>query len=399
MISFFKDPKILVAQLPEQSLENDTRKQITECLQCLKPKVEKALLSNPLVDDCAVLIRETATCQPELVAYIVSTLPVSPEQIQSQLQGIVSTDLLPKAYVPVSSIPLTDTGQVDEAALARLAVVDSDLINSIGEQLQSWSEIDRVAVVVETLYKDIPPLHLNDLLPNTQAVSVADYANTFEGSQTQTQGAIPSKKVENTCLSESKKLAISYGEPLQYPKDAPKTLGEVLQRAAQQSTKGIVYIQLDGSEKVQSYKELWEDAQRILAGLKKLGLQPQDKVIFQLEGNQDFISTFWGCVLGGFVPVPISIAPSYEDVNSATTKLQNVWQMLGKPLVLTGSSLAPKIRDLSRVLNLENFQVETIDELRHCKQDLNWHNSQPEDLAILLLTSGSTGIPKVEIPS
>lgn len=388
MISFFKDPKIPVAQLPEQS-----HKQITEYLQCLKPKVEQALLSNPLVEDCAVIIRETTADQPELIAYIVSTLP-NPEQIQSQLQGVISTDLLPKAYVPVSSIPLTDTGQVDEAALARLAVVESDLINSIEEQLQSWSEIDRVAVVVETLHKDIPPLHLNDLLPNTQAVSVADYANTFEGSQTQTQGAIPSKKVENTCLSESKKLAISYGEPLQYPKDAPKTLGEVLQRAAQQSTKGIVYIQLDGSEKVQSYRELWEDAQRILAGLKKLGLQPQDKVIFQLEGNQDFISAFWGCVLGGFVPVPISIAPSYEDVNSATTKLQNVWQMLGKPLVLTGSSLAPKIRDLSRVLNLENFQVETIDELRHCKQDLNWHNSQPEDLAILLLTSGSTGIPK-----
>jgi len=387
MISSFNNSKIPVAQLPEQSLENDTDKQIAEYLQCLKTKVEKALLSNPLVDDCAVLIRETATCQPELVAYIVSTLPISPEQIQSQLQGIVSKALLPKAYVPVSTIPLTATGQVDEAALARLEVIDSDLINSIEEQLQSWSEIDRVAVVVEPLLKDISPLHLDDLLPDTQAIAL-------EGSQTQAQATTPSEKIENKHSSEAKKLAITHGEPLHYPEDAPKTLGEVLQRTAQQSTKGIVYIQPDGTESVQSYQELWQDAQRILAGLKQLGLSPQDKVIFQLEHTQDFIPAFWGCVLGGFVPVPISIAPTYEQVNSTTSKLQNVWQMLGKPLVLAGASLAPKIRGLSSLLNLDNFQVETIDKLRDCEPDFNWYSSQPEDLAILLLTSGSTGIPK-----
>jgi acyl-CoA synthetase (AMP-forming)/AMP-acid ligase II/acyl carrier protein/NADP-dependent 3-hydroxy acid dehydrogenase YdfG len=394
MISSFNNPKIPVAQQTNQSLENNTDKQIAEYLQSLKPQVEKALLSNPLVDDCAVLIRETATCQPELVAYIVSTLPISLEQIQSQLQGIVSKALLPKAYVPVSTIPLTATGQVDEAALARLEVIDSDLINTIEEQLQSCSEIDRVAVVVEPLLKDIPPVHLDDLLPDTQAMPAAVYANAPEGSQTQTQVTTLSEKIENKCSSEAKKLAISHGEPLHYPKDAPKTLGEVLQRTAQQSTKGIVYIQPDGTESIQSYQELWQEAQRILAGLRKLGLKPQDKVIFQLEHHQNFISAFWGCVLGGFVPVPISIAPTYEQVNSTTSKLQNVWQMLGKPLVLADASLAPKIHGLSSLLNLENFQVETIDKLRSCEPDFNWYSSQPEDLAILLLTSGSTGIPK-----
>ncbi|MEG4250833.1 AMP-binding protein [Microcoleus sp. Pol10D4] len=194
-------------------------------------------------------------------------------------------------------------------------------------------------------------------------------------------------------------LAISHGKPLQDSEDTPKSLGEVLQRAAQQSTKGIVYIQPDGTEKFQSYRELWQDAQKILAGLRKLELKPQDKVIFQLKGNQDFISAFWGCVLGGFVPVPLSIAPSYEEVNSTTSKLQNAWQMLGNPLVLTGASLTSKIRGLSKVLNLENFQVETIDELYNSEPDLNWHNSQPEDLAILLLTSGSTGTPKAVMQS
>lgn len=172
-----------------------------------------------------------------------------------------------------------------------------------------------------------------------------------------------------------------------------------MQRAAEQSTNGIIYIQSDSSEKIQSYRELWEDAQRILAGLKKLGLKPQDKVIFQLENNQDFISAFWGCVLGGFVPVPISIAPNYNQINNTTSKLQNVWQMLEKPLVLTSASLFPQIHDFSKLFNLENFQVEIIDNLCKSEPDFNFHNSQPEDLAILLLTSGSTGTPKAVIQS
>jgi non-ribosomal peptide synthetase component E (peptide arylation enzyme) len=64
----------------------------------------------------------------------------------------------------------------------------------------------------------------------------------------------------------------------------------ILQRAAQKVPgKNIFYIQLDGSEIVQSYAELLEQAERILAGLRKQDLKPQDKIIFQLEHNQDII--------------------------------------------------------------------------------------------------------------
>ena len=89
---------------------------------------------------------------------------------------------------------------------------------------------------------------------------------------------------------ESKPLAISNGGPL---REIPNTLSEALQQAAaQKSEKNLVYIQLDGSEIVQSYSALMEDAERILAGLRKLGLKPQDKVIFQLDLSQDFIPAY-----------------------------------------------------------------------------------------------------------
>ncbi|WDD36883.1 SDR family NAD(P)-dependent oxidoreductase (plasmid) [Nostoc sp. UHCC 0926] len=358
-------------------------------------EIEVAIRSSLIVDDCVVIKREIKKLKHELVAYIVPSSLFVPEQLLSHLQTILPSNLIPTALVLVSTIPLTKSGQVDEVALASLEVIDSDLMDRIEEQLKSLSEIERVAVVVKPLITSIPPVHLEDLLGNSQAIPPAtSLMIASEASQQKVQATILSQKIENKKLSSSKKLAISHGEPLQYFEDAPKTLRELLQRTAQHSSQGIIYIQSDGSEKVQSYGELWQDAQRILAGFRKLGLKPQDKVIFQLEDNQDFLCAFWGCVLGGFVPVPISIAPTYELANSIASKLQNTWQMLGKPLVLTNASLASNIDDLSKFLNLENFQVATIEKLRECEADFNLHQSQPEDLAILFLTSGSTGIPK-----
>ena len=352
-------------------------------------EIEVAIRSSLTVDDCVVIQRQTEQGKPELVAYIVPSGLFAPEQLLSHLQTIIPSELIPTAFVPISTIPLTDAGQIDEVALASLEVIDSNLMRDLEKQLELLSEIDRVAVVVEPVVKPIPPVHLEDLLGETPA-------NPDENQEVQVTAH---KKTETKNSSASKKLAISYGEPLPYTEDLPKNLIEVLQRASKNSNEGIIYIKSDGSETVQSYPELWQDAQRIVAGLRNIGLKPQDKVIFQLEDNQDFIRAFWGCVLGGFVPVPVSIAPTYELVNSTVSKLQNTWQMLEKPLVLTSASLAPKITGLSKLLNLDNFQVAIVDKLRECEPDLELHQSQPDDLAILLLTSGSTGTPKAVMQS
>jgi hypothetical protein len=188
--------------------------------------VESALLLNPLIYDCAVLIKHTHSSHQLLVAYIVSTLPISPEQIQSQLGNLIPKPLLPKAFVSVSSIPLTVDGYVDEAALLKLEVIDSDLIDSVEKQINSLLEIERVAVVVEPQVKIIPSLHLEYLLPEVPVIF-------SENNQIQIETITSSEKRETNQHIESKKPAISHGEPLQYPENAPKTLGEVLQRAAE----------------------------------------------------------------------------------------------------------------------------------------------------------------------
>ena len=189
--------------------------------------------------------------------------------------------------------------------------------------------------------------------------------------------------------------AMSDGGVLSMAADAPKTLLETLQRAAKKhSGQGLTYINLDGSEYSQSYEDLLEDAQRILGGLMKLGLKPQDKVIFQLEHNQDFIAAFWGCVLGGFVPVPVPIATNYEEVGNTTNKLYHIWQLLEKPLILTDINLVSRIQSLSKTFQSDQVVGMAIEDLKDTEVDENLYISQPEDIALLMLTSGSTGMSK-----
>ena len=355
-------------------------------------EVEAALLAAPSVEDAKVLVRETEATGWQLVAYVVLSGAFNPEQLQSHLQTLLPAYMLPCAYVQLSKVPLTPAGQVDEQALASLEVIESDLVQKWEEQLQALPSIEQVAVVVTEQVFRLPPLHLSDLLPNSQATAF-ETSELLAGTTAELGEAFNEK-------SGSNKPAISHGQPLQLPADAPMTVAQALHRAAKHSpTKGIVYIQSDGSQINQSYGDLLREAQRIKAGLTKLGLKPQDKVIFQLEQNQDFIPAFWGCVLGGFVPVPIAIAPTYSEDNSATRKLENTWLMLGRPIVLTSTHTAEAINSWSKQLKKENFQLATLEDLRRCEDDQNWHVSQPEDLAILLLTSGSTGIPKAVMQS
>jgi acyl-CoA synthetase (AMP-forming)/AMP-acid ligase II len=338
--------------------------------------IETALLEEHSVNDCVVQIRHTNNTDQQIIAYVVSNRPFVPERLHTHLQPKLPAKLLPSAYVPLSALPLTADGQLDQVALARVPVIDTDLVQHWEQRIQSLPEINQVAVVAQENHKVLPPLHLSNLVPNWQtALAVSETVD-----------------IDNSIAvaTKPKQLAISHGKPL--AQDAPTTLPAILQRAAREvSEKNIFYIQLDGSEIVQTYAELLEQAERILAGLKKQGLKPQDKVIFQLEHNQDIIPAFWGCLLGGLIPVIAVVPNSYNESSRSDEQLTQVWQLLEQPLIITSSELE---KTLSQTHPLKNAHLGLIETLKNNKPDKNDYQAQPDDVAFFNLTSGSTGVPK-----
>ncbi|MDJ1172320.1 condensation domain-containing protein [Roseofilum sp. BLCC_M154] len=106
--------------------------------------LETALESIPEVQDYAIVTRDNQD-----VAYVVVAGDFSVEKIESFLQYHLSVELLPAAYVPISTLPRTELGEVDEAVLAAIEVIDADLIARWEEKLRSHPEIEEAAVVVQ----------------------------------------------------------------------------------------------------------------------------------------------------------------------------------------------------------------------------------------------------------
>jgi acyl-CoA synthetase (AMP-forming)/AMP-acid ligase II/thioesterase domain-containing protein/NAD(P)-dependent dehydrogenase (short-subunit alcohol dehydrogenase family)/acyl carrier protein len=161
---------------------------------------------------------------------------------------------------------------------------------------------------------------------------------------------------------------------------------------------GVSYVSADGREQRQTYPQLLDDARRILAGLRGLGLTPGARILFQLDHNPDFVPALWAAMLGGFVPVPLSIPPSYDEDNAALAKLHNACEMLGQPLILTSTLLQPHlarcIKARSHPAPSPTPAIAALETLRTQPPTTTVHHPQPDDLALLLLTSGSTGRPK-----
>jgi acyl-CoA synthetase (AMP-forming)/AMP-acid ligase II len=171
-------------------------------------------------------------------------------------------------------------------------------------------------------------------------------------------------------------------------------LTEALLRRAEQRDRGVRYIQREGHEDFQSYAELLAEARCVLAGLRKLGLKPGDRVILQIDSLRNHFTTFWGCVLGGFTPVTVAVATSYEDKNGVVSKLWNTWKLLKGPLIITSGHLEKAIQGLAGFMEMPGLRTTAVEPLKENTPAQEIFESKPEDLVFFQLTSGSTGVPK-----
>ncbi|MBK1987687.1 SDR family NAD(P)-dependent oxidoreductase [Sphaerospermopsis aphanizomenoides BCCUSP55] len=344
--------------------------------------VEQELLSIFGIEDCYVMAREG-----KLVAYVVSSKSLANESLNAHLQAKLPDYMLPIAYVQVSNLPLTATGQIDEQVLTSLEVIDTKLLEKWQQQLNSHPEIDQAVVIASSRHTSSPPpLHLAKLLPpgiNNTAISltVAETASVV--------GLVSTETPQFTTP------AISDGGLLNIPEDAPKTLtAALIQTASRSKNQGITYISAKGEKEFQTYTSLLDEAKRILNGLQNQGLQPGQRVILQIASLRDYFPTLWACILGGIQPVTVAVAPTYTEKNAVINKLYNTWELLEHPCILASDALVKALENLRSLLPLSELKVCSVGELRKYSAIAEIYPCRPDEVAFLQLTSGSTGVPK-----
>ncbi|WP_211245962.1 non-ribosomal peptide synthetase [Actinomadura oligospora] len=172
--------------------------------------------------------------------------------------------------------------------------------------------------------------------------------------------------------------------------DLPQNVGQLLRRAARTSPHAeLRYHSAEGGSeyRVSGYPELLDEALHVLTGLRALGLRPRDRVLLLVEEAEAFLPVFWGSVLGGFVPCPLP--PVAGDREQATARLRDVHRLLGEPPLVTTEALAAQVEAMST-----GMSVTTVEELMRNEPAATVHEPGPGDLALLMLTSGSTGRSK-----
>ncbi|MEB3232299.1 MAG: hypothetical protein VKJ64_14920, partial [Leptolyngbyaceae bacterium] len=282
------------SQLLAQNIAN-IRQKLAKKLQTNESSIPDAhviasvLQAEGSVEDCIVLQRQGVE-QGEWVAYVVLSEPFSAERLKTHLSATLPETLIPTHYVPLSNLPLTASGDIDENALAQIEVVDEFLLQTWETKLGQLPGVNQVAVVAQPRSDQQAVLHLSELRSDWKTGAMVEAEST----------SVPVVEPETSEEAIASQVpALANGGVLPEWAYELRTLPELLIRAAREmGGDRITYLTSSGTETKQSYADLQADAERILAGFRSLGLQPQDKVIFQLELTEDIIPAFWGCILG-----------------------------------------------------------------------------------------------------
>lgn len=127
--------------------------------------IEIALLNIPSVEDCYLLHRETSEKVFQTIVYVVSAGRFVPQDLHEVLSASFPKEELPHAYVAVTALPFTETGEVDEEVLKRIEVIDACLIQRCESILYSHFGNNQLIVVAHEKHQATPRLHLSEVLP------------------------------------------------------------------------------------------------------------------------------------------------------------------------------------------------------------------------------------------
>jgi long-chain acyl-CoA synthetase len=174
----------------------------------------------------------------------------------------------------------------------------------------------------------------------------------------------------------------------------PKNLGELLSISAQRHPQRIAIV--FGQKKI-TYKMLDDLTDQLAAGLIDLGIEKQDKVALFLDNCPEFVISYFAIVKAGAVVVPINYMFKIEEAKFILQDSQAICLITSRPYLAMAEELRLRVDSLKYIVTTVKVKDEIMDFTRLKQPDtgiLEKISAHPNDLAVILYTSGTTGYPK-----
>lgn len=155
----------------------------------------------------------------------------------------------------------------------------------------------------------------------------------------------------------------------------------------------IKFYSDDEQEKIITYGNLKEEAERIALGLQMLGVKAGETVSLMLPTSHDYFFSFFGILICGAIPVPIYPPARLSQLEDHLLRHRSILENCRAVILIT----VPEAKAVAHLLmsQVSSLQkVITPNELQTQQGQVLYPNRLAEDIALLQYTSGSTGKPK-----
>ncbi|HVJ95052.1 MAG TPA: fatty acyl-AMP ligase [Labilithrix sp.] len=187
-------------------------------------------------------------------------------------------------------------------------------------------------------------------------------------------------------------------KPMELYEPLHPTLVSALMSSAASPAVGMTLIpeDVDAPEEFRSYAELLADAKRAARALLAVGVRKGDPVLIVLQTSFDFPIIFFGIILAGGIPVPCYPPAVMEKVEVSLARLGHIARDCGAKICVTEALLSPMLGGLAQASD-RLMRITTVERLlKSTPLDASLTNVvvEPNDIAFIQYTSGSTGHPK-----
>lgn len=177
------------------------------------------------------------------------------------------------------------------------------------------------------------------------------------------------------------------------PSYVAPTLQAAIRQLAAHTDRGFVFVRPDGTERFIAFSQLCDQAERRAADLHARGLKKGDRLAIVVPEPDEFVLSFLGAIMGGIVPVPIYPQLSFKNVESYHETVTHIVNASGASMLLTTPTTKPYVDPIApRTPSMRS--IVTVDEIGEGDNGKVDVTVDPNDLAFLQFTSGSTSRPK-----